>query len=194
MRTPLTEPILRAQCGLDVDADRLGDRLDNACRAGASGSDTATAIDGLADDVRMAGVPSRFLDHVERHPPKVATRHRRPRATRVKIEGAEDLPWGGDLLPVVGCLDDPRSSPTTDSAGLGRQMPRQLTSAATRSLRGEGGTGIGRALHRRSDDAAEVAPDGLSARLSARHDPPVEAWRSRCTTTRSWSVMGSRER
>jgi hypothetical protein len=64
------------------------------------GSDSAAAVDGLTDDVSVAGVPSRLLDHVQGHPPQVLLRHLRPRARRIEVEAAEDLLRRGDLGPM----------------------------------------------------------------------------------------------
>jgi hypothetical protein len=47
----------------DADADLR--RLE---RKGGGRSESATAVDRLADDVRVAGMSSRFLDEVHRHP------------------------------------------------------------------------------------------------------------------------------
>jgi len=51
----------------------------------------ATAVDGLPDDVGVAGVTSGLLDHVHRYPSQVLVGHLRPRTRRVEIEAAQDL-------------------------------------------------------------------------------------------------------
>ena len=64
-------------------------------------STPARAIDGLADDVGVAGVASGLLDHVYRNPPHALVDLVRPGAQCVEIEAAQDVVRGDDLFPVV---------------------------------------------------------------------------------------------
>lgn len=64
----------------------------------ARSSDSAAAVEGLPEDVRMAGMPRRLLDHVQQYPSQVAVRERRPGAGGVEVPLSSDLPGDGSLL------------------------------------------------------------------------------------------------
>src|SRR4051812_1156900 len=65
-------------------------------------SPAPSAIDGLADDVRVTSVASGLLDHVHRNPTKVLVRQVTARTHSIEIEVAQDLVRRGDRSAVVG--------------------------------------------------------------------------------------------
>jgi hypothetical protein len=56
------------------------------------------AVEGLPNDVRMAGVPGRLLDHVQQDPSQVAVCERGPGAGRLEVPLSSDLTGDGGLL------------------------------------------------------------------------------------------------
>ena len=73
---------------------------DRRRRSGRDSLLRAHAVDGLADDVSLASVPSGLLNQVYRNPPKVPS-HLSPCAGHVEINRIEDLLRSSDLFSVV---------------------------------------------------------------------------------------------